>query len=94
MVIYRTVVTIPSFTVVLMTDYMDSGYNEHQEADFAMNTSERGMMLSCYPYCCCSETGRRSQQKDPPQNTSHGILVFRKACEPVARLVVKVYVVK
>lgn len=80
--------------MVLMTDYMDSGYNEHQEADFAMNTSERGMMLSCYPYCCRGETGRRSQQKDPPQKASHGILVFRKACEPVARFVVKVYVVK
>lgn len=49
-----------------MSDYVDQGHDKHQEADFAMDASERRMVLSYYPLYCGCDTRYGCQQEYPP----------------------------
>lgn len=75
-----------------MTEGVDEGEEDHQKADFAVDSAEVAMLVGAEPEDSGGQAGDGGQQEDPPEDAGYGVAVAREAGEPFAAAVVEVYV--
>lgn len=76
-----------------VSDGVDDAEDAHQETDFAVDSANGSMTVMSNPGECSYDSGYGGQQEYPPENPCDYIFVFCETSKPVARFIMKIYVV-